>query len=53
MEYKILVCTITGTKGLEKDVNAAIKEGWRPLGGVSVAGAAYVTQAMVRDNGLL
>ena len=41
--------------GLEKDVNTAIKNGWEPIGGASVAvdsnfGRAIFCQAMVKRD---
>ena len=45
------------TEGLETEVNEMIREGWTPLGGVSVVNSQANTyawwfyQAMVRDRG--
>ncbi len=46
MEYK-LVQTFT-QKGLEKDVNDLIFEGWQPQGGITYSAGSYM-QAMVRE----
>jgi len=66
MEYKILYVTTSETemfdksrqspqqvleiKVLEIKVNEHIKEGWRPLGGVTVNTMAGFFQAMIREE---
>jgi len=52
MEYKLIQApyTILDTSGkaLVEEVNEAINEGWRPVGGVAVFNMVLM-QAMVRD----
>ena len=55
MEYRVI--SESTMKDLAKEVNDAIKEGWRPQGGVSVAKSLFPiffpsllwAQAVVRD----
>jgi hypothetical protein len=47
MEYSVIKTNLL--KSLIKKVNEAIKEGWRPLGGVCVDVGYGFAQAMTRD----
>ncbi len=50
MQYIIIYATFF--ESLEKKVNAKIKEGWSPLGGVSVCvqdGEEHFYQAMIKE----
>jgi hypothetical protein len=49
MEYDVIHTTLS-MKGLIKKVNKAIKEGWRPQGGVCVDAGYGWAQAMTRDG---
>jgi hypothetical protein len=55
MRYRLVEAK--DVEGLEQDVNAAIEDGWRPVGGVCVVNSQANTyawwfyQAMVRDGG--
>lgn len=46
MEYKVIY-TFGSAKRFEEEVNKAIKEGWRPLGGLSI-NKDWFAQAMVK-----
>ena len=46
MEYKVIYVLRTISK-FEAEVNQAIKEGWKPIGGVSIT-EHYFAQAMIR-----
>ncbi len=46
MEYKVV--SAWTQKGLEKDVNELIFEGWKPQGGVTYNYGTYI-QAMIRE----
>jgi hypothetical protein len=54
MHYRIV--ETKGTEGLETEVNEMIRDGWTPLGGVSVVNSQANTyawwfyQAMTRDR---
>lgn len=48
MKYKVLTATTVG--GIENLVNARIKAGWVPLGGVCYVGGAGFMQAMISSE---
>jgi hypothetical protein len=47
MEYKII--DDESPAGLAKKVNEAIKEGWKPQGGVGLS-SVFLWQAMIRES---
>ncbi len=48
MEYSVIKTNLL--KSLVKKVNEAIKEGWKPLGGVCLDVGYGFAQAMVRET---
>lgn len=51
MEYIVIIGKVnTDGNGFVDVVNARLKQGWRPQGGIVVTGSAQLVQAMVRDH---
>lgn len=51
MEYIVIIGAVNGDGNAFVDgVNARMKQGWRPQGGIVVTGSLQLIQAMVRDH---
>lgn len=58
MKYKVITksCSYNSSfmeqdiKKFEQQVNKAIQEGWKPIGGISPFSDYYVMQALIKEN---